>query len=98
MRHRVTTGTLRVALGLALAATGQSLDVARYGFWFDGALKAMEIYLLGGGLNDLLVATLNLAGFRGTDAFRYPILAHSILDFWSRYNVWVRSMAEEAHL
>src|SRR5262249_46980837 len=28
-------------------------------------------------------------GFQLHDGFRYPILAHSILDFWSRYNVWI---------
>src|SRR5262249_28501992 len=55
----------------------------------DSSIKAMEIYLLAGGVNDLMVATFSLAGYRVSDAFRYPILAHSVLDFWSRYNVWI---------
>ncbi len=87
--RRLTTGAVRVVSGLALTAAGQSLDMPQYGFWLDGAFKALEIYLLGGGANDFLVATLNLAGYRASDPFRYPILAHSVLDFWSRYNVWI---------
>jgi hypothetical protein len=87
--RRLSTGTVRVVSGLALTATGQSLDMPQFGFWLDGTFKALEIYLLGGGVNDFLVATLNLAGYRASDPFRYPILAHSVLDFWSRYNVWI---------
>ncbi len=87
--RRLTTGTVRLVSGLALTAAGQGIDLPQYGGWFDGTFKALEIYLLGGGANDLLVATLNLAGYRGSDAFRYPFLAHSVLDFWSRYNVWI---------
>jgi hypothetical protein len=96
MRQRITvasihlaSGAMRLALGLALTAVGQLLGIADGSVWLDSSLKAMEIYLLGGGANDLMVAALGLAGYRGTDAFRYPILAHSVLDFWSRYNVWI---------
>jgi D-alanyl-lipoteichoic acid acyltransferase DltB (MBOAT superfamily) len=45
--------------------------------------------LLASGANHLLVAVFALAGYRVFDGFRYPILAHSVLDFWSRYNVWI---------
>ena len=36
-----------------------------------------------------MVAAFALAGYRVSDGFRYPILARSVLDFWSRYNVWI---------
>ena len=41
------------------------------------------------GANHLLVGSFALAGFQLRDGFRYPILAHSVLDFWGRYNVWI---------
>jgi hypothetical protein len=96
MRRRITmaarrlgSGVLRVVLGLAMTAAGHWLGVPQRNVWLESSFKAMEIYLLGGGANDMLVAAFALAGYRLTDAFRYPILAHSVLDFWSRYNVWI---------
>ena len=65
------------------------MRVADHGFLVDGLFKALEIYLLAGGANSLLVGTFALAGYRVLDAFRYPIFAHSVLDFWSRYNVCI---------
>jgi hypothetical protein len=87
--RRVAAGAVSVVLGLALAAAGQSLRLPDRGVWLDGSFKTVEIYLLAGGANHLLVAAFGLAGYRITDAFRYPILAGSVLDFWSRYNVWI---------
>lgn len=86
---RLASGGMRIMLGLAMTAVGQSLGLPQRNVWLDSFFKAMEIYLLGGGANDMLVAAFALAGYRITDAFRYPILAHSVLDFWSRYNVWI---------
>jgi hypothetical protein len=86
---RSGAGAAGLAVGLALAAAGELLAGSRRGFLLDGALKSLEIYLLAGGANNLLVGTFAVAGFRVFDGFRYPILAHSILDFWSRYNVWI---------
>jgi hypothetical protein len=93
-RHREVirrggAGLAGVAVGLALAALGQKLGVPDRGFWLDGSLKALEIYLMAGGLNNLLVGSFALAGYRIFDGFRYPILAQSVLDFWSRYNVLI---------
>jgi hypothetical protein len=87
--RRLSAGVAGVAAGLALTAVGQSLDLPARNIWLDGSLKAMEIYAMGGGANSLMVAALALAGYRITDAFRYPIFARSVLDFWSRYNVWI---------
>jgi hypothetical protein len=87
--RRLVSAALRLAVGLAMAVVGQSLGTADRGLWLDSTFKAMEIYLLAGGANDGLIAAFALAGYRVTDAFRYPILAHSVLDFWSRYNVWI---------
>jgi hypothetical protein len=87
--HRLAAGAASLVLGLTLAAWGQALRLPDRGFPWDPTFKTMEIYLLAGGANHLLVAALALAGYRITDAFRYPILAHSVLDFWSRYNVWI---------
>ena len=72
-----------------MAATGQLLGLPDRSIWLDSLFKCLEIYLLASGSNHLLVAAFAAAGFRLTDGFRYPILAHSVLDFWSRYNVWI---------
>ena len=69
--------------------SARSSAVPDTGFLLDGSFKSLEIYLLAGGANNLLVAAFALAGYRVSDGFRYPILAHSVLDFWSRYNVWI---------
>jgi hypothetical protein len=86
---RFASGLPGVACGLALAALGQRLGIAARGVLLDSTWKTLEIYLLAGGSNHLLVGAFALAGFRVRDGFRYPLLAHSILDFWSRYNVWI---------
>jgi len=87
--RRFGAGLAGMAGGLALAALGQTLRVPDRGFLVDGSFKSLEIYLLAGGANNLLVGVFALAGYRVFDGFRYPILAHSVLDFWSRYNVWI---------
>jgi len=87
--RRCAAGLAGLAGGLALAALGQTLMVPDRGFLLDGSFKSLEIYLLAGGANNLMVAAFALAGYRVFDGFRYPILAHSVLDFWSRYNVWI---------
>jgi hypothetical protein len=89
MRKRFAAGVPAIASGLALAALGQKLGIPARGVLLDSTWKTLEIYLLAGGSNHLLVGSFALAGFQVRDAFRYPILAHSILDFWSRYNVWI---------
>jgi hypothetical protein len=86
---RLAAGAAGVLLGGALAAVGLRLGVPDRGVWLDSFCKTVEIYLLATGANHLLEATLVAAGYRGSDAFRYPILARSVLDFWSRYNVWI---------
>ncbi len=87
--RRFAAGLTCLASGLALAALGQRLAVPDQGFLVDSAWKTLEIYLLAGGANHLVVGSFALAGYRVSDGFRYPILAHSVLDFWSRYNVWI---------
>jgi MBOAT, membrane-bound O-acyltransferase family len=87
--RRLVSGLVGVAVGLMLTAAGESLDLPARGIWLDGSLKALEIYALAGGANDLMVAAFALAGYRVADGFRYPIFARSVLDFWSRYNVWI---------
>jgi MBOAT, membrane-bound O-acyltransferase family len=86
---RFAVGLPGVACGLALAALGHNLGIPARGFLLDSTWKTFEIYLLAGGANHLLVGSFALAGFQLRDGFRYPILAHSILDFWSRYNVLI---------
>jgi D-alanyl-lipoteichoic acid acyltransferase DltB (MBOAT superfamily) len=78
-----------------MTAAGQWLDLPARGPWLDSSLKVLEIYALAGGANDLMVAAFALAGYRVTDGFRYPILARSVLDFWSRYNVWIHRWLEQ---
>ncbi len=87
--RRLASGVTGVVVGLMLTALGQSLDLPARGLWLDSSLKALEIYAIVGGANDLMVAAFALAGYRVTDGFRYPIFARSVLDFWSRYNVWI---------
>jgi hypothetical protein len=85
--RRFGAGLAGLASGLAVAAVGQMYAVREWGVLVDGSFKSLEIYLMAGGADSLLVAVFALAGYRISDLFRYPILAHSILDFWSRYNV-----------
>jgi hypothetical protein len=92
--RRLAAGAAGLAVGLALTAVGQSLDLPSRGVWLDSSLKALEIYALGGGANSLMIAAFALAGYRVTYAFRYPIFARSVLDFWSRYNVWIHRWLE----
>ncbi|MGP0064847.1 MAG: MBOAT family O-acyltransferase [Isosphaeraceae bacterium] len=87
--RRLAAGVPCIVAGLALAAGGQFLDLPDRSLWLDTFFKCVEIYLLASGSNHLLVAAFAAAGFLVTDGFRYPILAHSVLDFWSRYNVWM---------
>ncbi len=87
--RRLGAGAVSLVVGLLLTALGQSLDLPARGIWLDSSLKALEIYALAGGANSLMVGAFALAGYRVADAFRYPILARSVLDFWSRYNVWI---------
>jgi hypothetical protein len=87
--RRFTAGAAGLLCGLALAALGFRLRIPERGTLLDSTWKVFEIYLMAGGSNHLLVGAFALAGFKLGDGFRYPILAHSILDFWSRYNVWI---------
>jgi hypothetical protein len=87
--RRFAMGGAGMLCGLALAALGFRTRIGERGILLDSTWKVAEIYLMAGGANHLLVGTFALAGFRLSDGFRYPILAHSILDFWSRYNVWI---------
>jgi MBOAT, membrane-bound O-acyltransferase family len=87
--RRLASGVAGLAVGLMLTALGELLDLPDRGIWLDSSLKALEIYAMAGGANDLMIAAFALAGYRATNAFRYPILARSVLDFWSRYNVWI---------
>ena len=87
--RRLAAGSVGVAVGLVLTAMGQSLDLPARNIWLDGSLKALEIYALAGGASSLMVGAFALTGYHATDAFRYPIFARSVLDFWSRYDVWI---------
>jgi MBOAT, membrane-bound O-acyltransferase family len=87
--RRLVAGLASVTCGLALAALGQLIDLRSRGLRYDSLLKSIEIVLLAGGLNHLQVALYGLAGYSLRDGFRYPVLAHSVLDFWSRYNVCI---------
>lgn len=87
--QRLFWGVGSLVCGLIMAAAGQSLGVSDHSVWIDSSIKCVEIYLIAGGLNHLMVAAFCATGFRMSDGFRYPFLAHSILDFWSRYNVWI---------
>ena len=87
--RRIVSGSMGVAFGLTLTAVGRAMGFPDRDFWLDNTFKVLEICLLAGGSNNLLVAAFALAGYRIFDGFRYPILARSILDFWSRYNVWI---------
>jgi hypothetical protein len=87
--RRLLAAVAGLMSGLALAALGQRLALPGRSFPLDCGFKTVEIYLLAGGLNHLLVAAFAFAGYRLRDAFRYPILARSVLDFWSRYDVWI---------
>jgi len=87
--QRILMGIMGVVCGLALTGVGRTLGMPERVSWLDRSFKTLEIYLLAGCSNNLLVAGFALAGYRVLDGFRYPILARSILDFWSRYNVWI---------
>jgi hypothetical protein len=87
--RRLAAAVPGLVFGLALAALGQRLALPERSILLDSAFKTVEIYLLAGGLNHLLVAAFAGAGYRLGDAFRYPVLACSVLDFWSRYDVWI---------
>jgi len=86
---RLGVGSVAGVCGLTLTALGQGYGAAERGFLIDSSLKAIEIGLLAGAANHVLVAAFALAGYRIKDGFRYPFFAHSVLDFWSRYNVWI---------
>jgi hypothetical protein len=87
--RRFAAGLATGVGGLTLCALGAKLRVADRGVLFDSLLKAFEVYLLATSGNHLVIAAFGLAGYRVVDGFRYPILARSILDFWSRYNVCI---------
>jgi hypothetical protein len=87
MARRLAWCVAGVAGGLTLTVVGASLGLPERGPWLDSSLKALEIYALAGGGNHLMVAAFALAGYRARDGFRYPVFAHSVLDFWSRYDV-----------
>jgi hypothetical protein len=86
---RFTAGLPAIVCGLALTALGQHLGIPARGVLLDSLWKTVEIYLLAGGSNHLLVGSFALAGFQLRDGFRYPILPHSVLDFWGRYDVCI---------
>jgi hypothetical protein len=86
---RFAAGLPAIVCGLALAALGQHLGIPARGVLLDSTWKTFEIYLLAGGSNHLLVGSFALAGFQLRDGFRYPILPHSLFDFWGRYNVCI---------
>ncbi len=94
---RFIEGGIAAVCGLALAVLGRWLDLRERAFLVDSSFKILEIYLLGTGANHFLVASFALAGYRIFDAFRYPIAAHSLLDLWSRYHVWIHRWLK-AHL
>jgi hypothetical protein len=55
----------------------------------DHAFKLIEIYAVGSGASDLVVAFWALMGFHHTDAFDHLFRSRSVLEFWSRYDRWV---------
>jgi MBOAT, membrane-bound O-acyltransferase family len=87
--RRLAAGTISIVLGLAVCAFGQTLVERHRMSLLDAPFKTVEIYLLAGGTNHLMVGLFALAGFQIRDLFRYPVLASSVLDFWSRYNVCI---------
>jgi hypothetical protein len=87
--RRLVGGAAGIGLGSMLCAFGQTLKLRKSASLLDAPLKAVEILLLAGGANSLLVGWAALAGYRVSAAFRYPVFARSVLDFWSRYNVWI---------
>jgi D-alanyl-lipoteichoic acid acyltransferase DltB (MBOAT superfamily) len=89
IRSRFAAGLPSLLAGLVLAAFGQRLGIPDEGLLIDSIWKTLEIYLLAGGLNHLTVGSLAVAGFQVKDAFRYPFLPHSVLDFWARYDVLI---------
>lgn len=89
LSRRLAGGTAALLVGLTLTAIGRSSGMPERSLALDRCLKTLEIYLLAGGANNLLVAAFGLIGYQICDGFRYPILATSILDFWRRYNVWI---------
>jgi hypothetical protein len=90
-RARIVAGRLgRAAVDLAIGLAFLAADVAHGRMpGFDYVLGLFEILFLGQAANHLMIAGFALIGYQVDDAFRYPVLARSILDFWSRYNVWI---------
>jgi hypothetical protein len=86
---RLAAGLAGVTCGLALTALGRWFDLRGAGLLVDSLLKSVEIVLLAGGLNHLVVGSFGLAGYLIGDGFRYPVLPHSVFDFWGRYNVLI---------
>jgi hypothetical protein len=87
--RRVALGVVHVLPGLALLALGAAIGLPATSWTLDQLFKVFEVYALAVGANHLLIAAFAAAGFAVDDGFRYPALAHSLLDFWGRYNVWI---------
>jgi hypothetical protein len=84
--RKVGGGAAKLVLGASLLMLGAHLGLPARSFALDHILKLLEVYTIASGASDVGVAAFGLAGFRIPDAFRWPIAATSVLDFWARFN------------
>jgi alginate O-acetyltransferase complex protein AlgI len=76
---------------------GDGLDAAyKEGYWDDATIKTvlgfqlvsfLNLYINFSGFTDLAVGAGKMMGFKLTENFRYPLLSHSIQNFWQRWHL-----------
>jgi hypothetical protein len=78
-------GLLRLAAAHSPIATGQLAITLSLGLAF---------YFSHSGLASVQIGLMGLIGYRVPERYRYPFLAKSPSDFWSRWNIWLGSWAK----
>jgi membrane bound O-acyltransferase family protein len=84
---RATSAVAMLVPAAALMTLGAWFNLRGRSTVVDAVFMAFEVYLLGHVMNEVTVAAFGLGGFKLEDAFRYPLLPRSVLDFWGRHDL-----------
>lgn len=87
--NRMAWLALHLATAAALLILGVRTGVAFANSFAHVVWLLLIDYSIASSINHAVVALCAGLGMRVDEAFRYPLLAHSVLDFWARYNVWI---------
>ena len=106
-----SSGIYRFAIGLAkktiladhcktladtlLPISGSLSGIPTAGIWMGSLFYTLQIYLDFSAYSDMAIALGEMIGFHYAENFRFPYLATSIKDFWTRWHISLSSFFKD---